>query len=97
LDYQADDNLLLYGSYNRGFRSGGYNIANTSIDEFTLVKPERIDAFEAGVKADLFDRTLRINSSAFYYNYVNQQVLRSAGREPAGLHSGKCKFTYLWR
>jgi iron complex outermembrane receptor protein len=35
---------------------------------------EQLDAFEVGVKSQLFDRRLRLNASAFYYDYQDQQV-----------------------
>lgn len=37
-------------------------------------KPESIDAYEVGVKADLLDRRLRLNVAGFYYDYTNIQV-----------------------
>ena len=37
-------------------------------------RPEFIDAFELGTKNTLFDGTLTLNGSLFYYNYENYQV-----------------------
>ena len=75
LDYKASDNLLFYGSYNRGFRSGGYNTgALSDPGELSFVRPEKIDAFELGFKSDLAGRKLRINGAAFYYKLKDQQV-----------------------
>lgn len=75
LNWKATPDMLLYASYNRGFRSGGHNTgALFSSVEFTQVKPEKIDAFEAGFKSDLFGRTLRLNGAAFYYQYDDMQV-----------------------
>lgn len=71
LDYRLSDQALTYLSYNRGFKSGGYN--PTEIP-FVAFKPEIVDAYEAGLKLDLFDRRVRINPSAYYYKYENLQV-----------------------
>jgi iron complex outermembrane receptor protein len=71
LDHSFGDGLLGYVSYNRGFKSGVYNASSSST---TPVKPETIDAYEAGFKSTLFDRRLRINTAAFYSNYKDIQI-----------------------
>lgn len=65
------DNLLVYASYNRGFKSGVYNTTNLTQPP---VKPEVLDAYEIGAKARLLDNHLTLNAAAFYYNYNNIQV-----------------------
>lgn len=75
INWKATPDVLLYASYNRGFRSGGHNTgALFSAVEFTEVRPEKIDAFEIGFKSDLFNRALRLNGAAFYYKYHDMQV-----------------------
>jgi iron complex outermembrane recepter protein len=75
LAYKANPDVLLYASYNRGFRSGGRNSgALVAPIEFSRIDAERNDAFEIGVKSELLDRRLRINTAAFYYDYKNLQV-----------------------
>ncbi|MGV3769564.1 MAG: TonB-dependent receptor [Sphingobium phenoxybenzoativorans] len=70
IHFKASRDLYLYASYSSGFKSGGFNVAfiQPSFD------PEEIEDFEAGVKADLFDRRLRVNLASFYYKYKNLQV-----------------------
>lgn len=70
-DYRASDQALGYVSYNRGFKSGGFNPTELPFHSF---KPERIDAYEAGLKLDLLDRHLRVNPAIFYYEYTNLQA-----------------------
>lgn len=73
--YQATPTINAYASYSRGVRAGGYNTGALFNEiEFNSVKPEAIDAFEAGIKTDLFNRRLRFNASGFYYDYRNLQV-----------------------
>ncbi|MBL0770066.1 TonB-dependent receptor [Sphingopyxis sp. DHUNG17] len=75
LAFQATPTVNAYTSYSRGVRSGGYNTgALFSGIEFNEVDSETIDAFEVGLKSDLFDRRLRLNLAAFYYDYRNLQV-----------------------
>jgi iron complex outermembrane receptor protein len=73
LDHKFGANFLGYLSYNTGFKSGGYNLAVASNPPY---KPEDIKAFEGGLKSELFDRKLRINTAGYYYIYRNIQVGR---------------------
>ena len=67
---------MVYASYNRGFKSGGFNAAAPTDPAY---KPEKLDAYEVGIKSDLFDRHLRFNVAGFYYNYRNLQVIKYTG------------------
>jgi iron complex outermembrane receptor protein len=71
LDHQFTDEILGYVSYNRGFKSGVFDslaYANPA------VKPEVLDAYEAGVKSEFFNKRLRINAAAFDYKYKDIQI-----------------------
>lgn len=76
LDHDFAPHVLGYVSYNSGYKSGGFSITNPAAP---AVQPEQIDAYEIGLKTELFDRRLRFNSSAFYYKYTNLQF---RGLEP---------------
>ena len=71
LDHKFSDDVMGYVSYNRGFKSGLFNLAAY---QDPPVKPEVLDAYEAGLKTELFDKRLRFNISGFYYDYQNMQV-----------------------
>lgn len=71
LDHDFTDDIMGYVSYNRGFKSGVYN-PTSPVDP--AANPEHIDAYEVGVKSELFDRRLRLNASAFYYDYRDIQI-----------------------
>lgn len=71
LDHRFTADVLGYLSYNRGFKSGGFNLLQPTDAPF---KPEVLDAYEAGFKTDWFDRKLRFNIAAFLYQYKNIQV-----------------------
>lgn len=72
-DYQAMPDTLGYLSYNRGFKSGGFNPGTLTLPAFN---PEVLDAFEAGLKTTLFDHRIRFNTAIFYYDYKDVQVQR---------------------
>jgi len=78
LDHRFSPQLLVYASYNRGFKSGGYN-GQFPTDAAYL--PEKLDAYEVGVKANLFDRHLRIELAGFRYDYSNIQVSKYIGSQ----------------
>jgi iron complex outermembrane receptor protein len=71
LDHRFSPELLVYASYNRGFRSGTFIPQATPI---LLLQPEVVDAFEIGLKSDLFDRHVRFNLAGYYYTESNIQV-----------------------
>ncbi len=75
LSYDVSDDVMMYASVSRGFKSGGFNTGATSDPiEASVVKPEKLMAYEAGVKSEWFARTLRANASAFFYDYTDLQV-----------------------
>ena len=76
LDYQVADHVLIFGSWNRGFQSGAFNVTTPNRPP---VDPTTVDAFETGVKSEFFDRRVRLNASAFYYDYTNLQARSSVG------------------
>lgn len=74
-DYEVADDALLYASWARGFKSGGFTArVGVPADGDTPYDPEKVDTFEAGIKADFLDRHLRVNLAAFYTNYRDMQV-----------------------
>lgn len=74
VDQNLAKDMLLYASYNRGFKSGNYAVNSPAA---APVKPEVIDAYEVGLKSELLNRTLRVNLSAFYYRFNDLQVQES--------------------
>ena len=81
LDYQANDNTLLYGSVSRGFKGGSFSPAvNLRADVLNedgsvlSVKPETVTSYEVGVKSQVIPRILRVNGAVFYYDYRNYQT-----------------------
>jgi iron complex outermembrane receptor protein len=71
LDHQFTRDVLGYVSYNRGMKSGGYNMINPTAPGY---KPEILDAYEVGLKSELLDHLVRLNVAGFYYNYKDIQV-----------------------
>ncbi len=79
LEYHLADDMLLYASYNRGAKSGGFNFPLSSTGPAaqppsTLpYKPERLTTYGAGFKTDWLNHTLQVNGEAYYYDYHDFQ------------------------
>ncbi|KPF92943.1 hypothetical protein IP81_05000 [Novosphingobium sp. AAP83] len=73
LSYHANDDILLYGSYAEGFRSGGFNGRGSSVLTLGPYDPENVKNFEIGLKSEFLDRRLQVNLSAFHAKYGNKQ------------------------
>lgn len=71
LNQDITPDVMAYASVNRGFKSGGFNISNASNPPF---RPEKLTAYEVGLKTTLFDRLLRLNLAGFYYDYKDLQL-----------------------
>jgi iron complex outermembrane recepter protein len=82
LDHDLAKDVLVFASYNRGFKSGAYAISNLSNPP---VAPETLDAYEAGIKSTLFNHALRLNASLFYYQYQNIQLRSVDPRFPGSV------------
>lgn len=75
IDYDAGKHVMFYVSATKGFKAGG---GNTSVCGNTY-GPERLWAYEAGVKSQWLDDRVRLNVGAFYYDYSGYQASKFAG------------------
>jgi iron complex outermembrane recepter protein len=71
-DHTFSPGILGYLSYNRGFKSGGFNPLILPAKSFA---PEHLDAYEIGLKTSLFGNRLRLNTAVYDYDYKNIQVV----------------------
>jgi len=66
LNYEPNDDVLLFASATRGFRSGGWNVRGTTAQLFTPFKPEKAWTYEVGAKTEWLDNRLRANLTLFH-------------------------------
>lgn len=64
LSYRPAPEVLLYGTYSRGSKSGGLNVTAGGANR-PVVDPETVDAFEVGLKSQLLNGKLIFNAAAF--------------------------------
>jgi iron complex outermembrane receptor protein len=76
LDWTPLQDLLFYVSYTRGFKSGGFPVANSTDQmQYHPVKQERLLAWEAGGKLTPVAGLLHLDFAAFHYDYADKQLL----------------------
>lgn len=74
LSFDVADDVMVYGLYSRGYRSGGFTGRPTSENTAkTPYEPETVDNFELGFKSEFADRRIRLNASAFLMKYKDKQ------------------------
>ena len=74
-DWDVTDDAMVYASLSTGFKSGGFTGSPSAASRATVpFEPEDAINFEVGTKADLFDRRLRLNATAFFTDYDDLQV-----------------------
>lgn len=71
--WQVTEGTMAYASYARGFKSGGINMSGLPLDNgnrpvlaTAVVRPERNQTYEIGIKNSLLDRHLIFNIDGFY-------------------------------
>jgi len=87
LSFRPSEDLLLYASYARGYKSGGFNLDRSiSADGLptgapgvvpvrdTSFAPEFVDSWEAGVKSTLLNGRLLLNATAFHQLFEDFQL-----------------------
>ena len=84
LDYNLNENVMLFGSFTTGFKSGGW-----SPDNFDVVEEETVETIELGAKSEFFERKLRVNLTVFQNSYEDLQLNgtvqeRDANGNPVG-------------
>jgi outer membrane receptor protein involved in Fe transport len=81
VDYNLTPDNLLYASWSRGYKSGGLNPPINPIFAVPATfEPEIINAFEIGSKNTFANGAIRLNLSAFYYDYKGLQLSRIVAR-----------------
>lgn len=84
LEFRPNDDILLFANYSRGFKSGGFNggfldLTDGIVPGDTPYGEEILNSFEVGIKSTLADGRMRLNATAFIYDYEDYQALTFSG------------------
>jgi iron complex outermembrane receptor protein len=71
LSIDASDDVLIYGKWSSGYRSGGANSRSLSYKTFD---PETVSMFEIGAKTEFLDNRARFNIAAYTGTYKDIQL-----------------------
>ena len=103
LDYQFNDDVMIYARVAKGFKSGGFNGRANSVAERTQYEPEEVTSYEAGLRSTILDDTLKFNLTGFYNDYKDFQArVAGTGTDPvtglpspvlAVINAGKLKIS----
>lgn len=70
-NYHLSDDAMLYASYTRGYKAGGF-----SAKQDAFYDPEFVDALEGGLKGRWLENRVQTNLALFYYDYQDKQELQ---------------------
>lgn len=82
LSFKPDRDTTFYASYSQGFKGGGFDPRGVGVNapigvsqaEFLSFRPEKVDSYEVGFKANLLDRRVSIATAAFWMDYTDVQI-----------------------
>ncbi|MDT9600196.1 TonB-dependent receptor [Sphingosinicella rhizophila] len=69
---RLNENLMVYGRIASGFRPGGPNY----VPGLSAYEPDKVTDYEIGLKADVLDRKMSIELSAYWIDWKNIQIQR---------------------
>lgn len=78
--YEWAQDVMTHASVATGFKSGGFNGGFLTPDpaaallQLEPIAPEKVTAYEIGLKSRFFDRRVTFNIAAFYNDYTNMQL-----------------------
>lgn len=74
VDYRFSPEVLAYATISTGFKGGGIAPRPYNAAQAVPFGPEKLTAFEVGLKTDLFDRRVRFNASAYLNKFKGAQL-----------------------
>ncbi|WP_210414131.1 TonB-dependent receptor [Luteithermobacter gelatinilyticus] len=85
ISYDISENLMVYGTYSEGFKSGGFTqrvfppiVPAPGQDPAEVIPsydPEFVTSYEVGFKSSFWEKRGRLNVAAFYSDYSDMQIL----------------------
>lgn len=95
LSWRWNEQGMVYASYARGFKGGGWNShfnapqTQAVLDAVHKFDQEEATTYELGAKLDLLDNTLRLNAAVFTSDYTDLQITYRVVAAPYLANAGK--------
>ncbi len=90
ISFKPNDDTTLYASYSQGFKGGGFDPrgvgtsapttnanlipSDAEVAAFLTFRPEKVDSYEIGYKANMLDRRVYVAAAGFYMDYTDVQI-----------------------
>ena len=103
ISFKPNPDTNIYVSFSQGFKGGGFDPRGAGVNapdlngdgiksdaevaEFLSFRPEKVNSYEVGYKAQLFDRHLTVALAAFRMDYTDVQIPGSVACTIRGLPS----------
>ncbi len=106
VEFHPADDMMLYTSFSKGFKSGGWTtrLSNPVCPPSTppavvpnpaciapSFGPEKAKTYEVGVKSELFNRRVLLNGAVFYTDYKGIQLNFQEGVSPTIRNAGDAR------
>lgn len=101
LTFKPDRDTTIYASFSQGFKGGGFDPrgvgtnapttnangvpSDSEVAAYLSFKPEKVNSYEIGYKANLFNRRLYVGLAAFREDYTNVQIPGSVACVSGGI------------
>jgi len=85
ISYKLNPDALLFASATNGFKSGGWNGGSALPQNAVAFDPETTWSYEAGLKSELFNRTVRFNATGYFARTKALQVTAAVTSPVTGL------------
>jgi iron complex outermembrane receptor protein len=74
IDWKPTPDTLVYASWSKGFKSGGFGASTLASTPTPRYDPEKLTSYEVGAKTSWFNNRLIFNAAGFYSEYRNIQL-----------------------
>jgi len=74
IDWKPTRDIMLYASWSKGFKSGGFGASTVASTPTPKYDPEKLTSYELGAKTSWLDHKIVFNLAGFYSEYRNIQL-----------------------
>lgn len=95
-DYDLAEDVMVYGSVSRGFKSGGYQESpGDGVEAAEPYNPEYMTNYELGLRSQFMDGQVTFNASIYQSDYTDLQVRVPSGTGVKTSNAGAAKIRGL--